>query len=143
MARPSIDEYFMEIAKVTAKRATCVRRAVGCVIVDDKNFILSTGYNGVPRASSHCIDTPCSGAHLPSGTGLDSCQAIHAEQNALVRLHSFQNVGTLYCTTEPCVTCAKLILATSCKRVVYSDEYKSSGRLILESAGVEVLQIKV
>ena len=143
MARPTVDQYFMEIAIAAAKRATCVRRRVGCVIVDNDNYILSVGYNGVPRASTHCIDHPCAGASSSTGSGLDLCQAIHAEQNALVRLQNHKTVGTVYCTTEPCVACSKLILATSCTKVVFAQEYKSSGRLLLESSGVSVIHLEV
>lgn len=55
--RPSWDEYFMEMAEVTAKRSTCLRRQVGAVIVQDKH-IIATGYNGAPRGIEHCGERP-------------------------------------------------------------------------------------
>lgn len=141
MARKPIDQYYMDIAKQVSSRTTCRRRAVGCVIVDDNNFILSTGYNGVPQALGHCIDAPCPGAKLVSGSGLNVCEAIHAEQNALVRLKEFDKVGTIYCTTEPCGSCAKLIAATSCKKVVFEEAYPGSGTSLLRKCGIEVTQL--
>jgi dCMP deaminase len=118
----------MEIAHVAAKRATCARRRVGCVIVDANGYILSTGYNGMPKGFPHCIDEPCDGANYPSGTGLDLCQSLHAEQNAIARLREPFLAHTLYCTTAPCISCVKLILATSMQRIVFDSDYLSGGK---------------
>lgn len=133
--RPTKDEYFMEIAHVVAKRATCARRKVGCVVVDGKGYILSTGYNGLPTGFPHCIDQPCEGAHCASGTGLELCQSLHAEQNAIARLREPFEAETLYCTTAPCTSCVKLILATSIRRVVFSADYPTSGKELWLRAG--------
>lgn len=133
--RPSYDLWFMDVARVVSERSTCARRAVGAVVVDETNHILSTGYNGVPSGMTHCTQSPCAGATYGEGRGLDVCQALHAEQNAIARLQDVRHAHTLYCTTAPCVMCTKLILATPIKRVVAAAEYAASGRDLWLGAG--------
>ena len=133
--RPTKDQWFMEMAEVTAKRATCARRQVGAVVVDERGYILSTGYNGLPSGFPHCIDEPCEGAHCASGTGLDLCQSLHAEQNAIARLREPWEAHTMYVTTAPCVSCTKLALATGIKVIVFKADYPSSGKALWEKAG--------
>ncbi|MGB9637618.1 MAG: deoxycytidylate deaminase, partial [Microgenomates group bacterium] len=84
--RPSWDDYFMQLAKLVAGRSTCLRRAVGAVLVRDKR-ILATGYNGAPRGMKHCLTIGCIRDELkiPSGTRAELCRAIHAEQNAIIQ----------------------------------------------------------
>lgn len=140
--RPTKDEWFMEIAQVTAKRATCPRRQVGAVIVDARGYILSTGYNGLPSGFPHCIEQSCGGAHFPSGQGLDKCQALHAEQNAIARLKEPFAADTMYVTTAPCMSCTKLALATSIKRIVFLSDYPTSGRDLWTAAYRDWVQIE-
>ena len=121
--RISNDELFMSIAYLLSQRSTCRRRKVGCVIVDESNLILGTGYNGVPVHEPHCIDEPCEGADLPSGSGLDICAAVHAEQNALMQTADVQRIHTIYTTAQPCSHCSKMIANTRCKRVIYMEPY--------------------
>lgn len=121
--RPDKDTYFLRMAKLVATRTTCCRRAVGCVLVDRKGHVLATGYNGVAAGQAHCLDVPCSAATAPSGTNLDGCEAIHAEQNALLQCKDVHAIHTVYCTTEPCITCAKLLANTSAERVVFLEWY--------------------
>lgn len=121
--RPSIDEYFLTMARVASTRGTCARRRVGCVLVDELNHIMSTGYNGPPASMDHCIDKPCAGAYMPSGTGLSQCEAIHAEINALLQCPNVYRIKTVYCTTAPCIDCTKALLNTSAQRVVFLDNY--------------------
>jgi dCMP deaminase len=73
----------------------------------------------------------CSGAASPSGTNLDACEAIHAEQNALLQCHDVFDIHTCYVTASPCVTCTKLLLNTGCQRIVFVEEYPQpeAGRL--------------
>ena len=123
MERISKDEYFSELALLVSRRATCSRRMVGCVLVSARGHVLATGYNGVPRGHTHCIDTPCAGASMPSGTGLDHCEAIHAEQNALLQCRDVMEIHTAYVTAMPCMTCTKLLLNTGCQRIVYVEPY--------------------
>jgi dCMP deaminase len=125
--------YFLKIASLVATRATCPRREVGCVIINKYGHIKATGYNGVPRGFKHCTDTPCGGQSGQSSKGLDSCMATHAEQNALLQCDDVMDIDTIYCTTSPCITCAKLIANTSCKEVFYSDEY-------VDTSGIELLR---
>lgn len=136
--RATKDDVFMRVARVLALRSTCLRRAVGCVLVNARGHVLATGYNGVAAGSPHCnqpaVDIAlcepedafphaCSGARAPSGYALDACEAIHAEQNALLQCRDVFDIDTCYTTTFPCVTCAKLLLNTSCRRIVYGDAY--------------------
>lgn len=121
--RPSKDEYFSLIAKIVATRSTCSRRAVGCVLINKYNHIIATGYNGVAAGLPHCLDVPCPGAHYPSGEGLDKCEALHAEQNALLQVHNAYEITTAYVTVTPCVTCIKLLMNTSCERIVSLGKY--------------------
>lgn len=127
--RPSKDNTFMDIAYVMSKRSTCNRREVGCVIVDKDNYILSTGYNGTPKGMKHCDELGCS-HNAVSGAALHTCNALHAEQNAIARLKEPMNAVKLYCTTKPCDSCLKLILATSIRHIVYAEEYASNETLI-------------
>jgi len=121
--RIGIDDYFIGIARLVAQRATCSRRQVGCVLVDWQNHVLATGYNGVPKGIPHCIDEPCPGAHCASGTGLNLCQAIHAEQNALLQCYDVSKITTAYVTASPCVTCLRMLLNTTCQKIVFAEEY--------------------
>jgi len=133
----------MEIAEVVAKRSTCLRNHVGAVIVRDKR-ILSTGYNGAPRNLEHCLDIGCmrEQQNIASGTRHEMCRAVHAEQNAIIQsaLHGVSiEDATLYCTHQPCILCAKMIINSKIKRVVFANNYPDTEALrFFESAGVEV-----
>lgn len=117
------DQVWLNVAKQIARLSTCPRRQVGAVFLDEKGRVLATGRNGVPAGDPHCIDHPCPGAKLPSGTGLEKCEAIHAEQNAIAQLKDLDKVHTVYCTTAPCIHCVKMICATSAKRIVFATPY--------------------
>lgn len=187
------DQWAMGLAECTALRASCLRRAVGCVLLNARGHVLATGYNGTPSGFDHCnggsevciaevkrspkpIDpmptsphadvyylaalakdpdllsrlggvvvpkasTPsktlthymsvnadhypsaCPGALSPSGSNLDGCHAIHAEQNALLQCKDVYSIESCYVTAMPCMTCTKLFLNTSCKSIFYRDEY--------------------
>jgi dCMP deaminase len=136
--RPDLDQWAMEIAKVTASRATCVRRKVGCVLVNNKGYILATGYNGVPKGLNHCIANECSGSNASSGTRLDECLAVHAEMNALLQCNNVFDIHTVYVTVSPCIHCIKVLLNTSCKRIVFLEEYSDiRSKELWLSAGLE------
>ena len=142
--RPSWDAYFMEIAQVVAKRSNCSRRQVAAVIVKE-NHLLSTGYNGTPRGVKNCFDGGCPrcSGHAPSGTGLDECLCVHAEQNAICQAARYGvdvSGGKIYVTISPCLTCAKLILNAGIKEVVYGGDYSAfldTVRTMFKSAGVK------
>ena len=141
--RPTLDEYFMEIAGVVAKRSTCLRQNVGAVIVKDKR-IIATGYNGAPSGLPHCLDIGClrEKLNVPSGERQELCRGVHAEQNAIIQAAKFGSSvegGTLYSTHCPCITCAKMIINAGIKRVVYGKKYADRrGLELLEEAGVLV-----
>jgi dCMP deaminase len=165
--RPSRDQVNLEVARLIAKRSTCFRRQVGCVLTDEEGFILSTGYNGVAAGRPHCnelqlVPIPedarafpdrktipeftmpfrCEGANAPSGQNLDACQALHAEQNAILRLSDHRRVHTAYVTASPCISCVKLLLGTRCQRIVFGEEYPhATARTWWEEAGREWIHL--
>ena len=103
--RPSWDEYFMTLANEVATRTTCMRRAVGAVIVKDRR-ILATGYNGVPTGMRHCAETGCLRQQLgvPSGQRHEICRGLHAEQNAIIQAARYGiNItgASIYVNTQP------------------------------------------
>lgn len=137
-SRLSADEYFLQMAELVARRSTCRRRSVGCVLVDRQNHVVATGYNGVHKGARHCIEDPCPGAALPSGTGLDKCEAIHAEQNALLQCGDVNAIYTAYCTASPCVFCMRMLANTSVRRIVFREEYPHvESQRIVERLGIE------
>lgn len=121
--RISKDDAFIAVARVLSLRGTCARRQVGAVFVNSRGHVIATGYNGNAAGDPHCIDTPCAGAGLPSGSGLDKCEAIHAEQNALEQCHDVWDIDTVYCTDSPCMHCLKMLKNSSARRIVYLREY--------------------
>jgi len=146
--RPSWDEYFMEIARVVSTRANCSRRHVGAVVVRDRN-ILSTGYNGTPIHTKNCFEGGCPRcAHaVESGTHLDECLCVHAEQNAICQaaLHGTSIEGaTIYVTISPCLTCAKLLINAGIREVVYGGDYAflDTVKDLFKQAGVKHRQFK-
>jgi dCMP deaminase len=140
MTRLAADDYFMGIARLVAQRATCPRRQVGIVLVDEQKRILATGYNGPPRGLPHCIETPCAGRFDESGNS-DRCEAIHAEINAVIQCHRLDLAHTLYATTMPCYACAKANANTPVTRVVYAESYADQrGVILLDRAGIRVEQ---
>ncbi|MCI8284180.1 MAG: cytidine deaminase [Firmicutes bacterium] len=141
--RPDWDQYFMEFAEVARKRSTCLRRKVGAIIVKDKR-ILATGYNGVPTGIQHCSERGCLRDQLgvPSGERHELCRGMHAEQNAIVQaayLGVSIDGSVLYCTNQPCILCAKMIINAGIKRIVvkegYPDEYAQQ---MLKEADLEL-----
>lgn len=120
------DQVWLEVAFAVSKLGTCGRRQVGAVFLDEKGRVLATGYNGVAPGDPHCIDIPCPGRNCASGTGLELCEAIHAEQNGIVQLRELDRVHTVYCTDSPCIHCVKMVAATSAKRIVFARPYPHS-----------------
>ena len=143
--RPGMDEYFMEIASVVAKRSTCLRNQVGALFVKNKR-ILTTGYNGAPAGLDHCDVVGCARENVESGTRHELCRAVHAEQNAIIQaaMHGISIEGaTLYCTHQPCILCAKMMINARVKKVVYLQSYPDQTALdFLQQAGIEVVRVK-
>lgn len=121
--RPSRHETMMEVAWTLARRSTCARRQVGAVLVDGHGRQLATGHNGVAMGEIHCTETPCGGVGLPSTTGLEVCQAVHAEMNALLFCPDVMRIAALYVTASPCSLCVRMLLNTSCGAIYYHDLY--------------------
>jgi len=125
--RPSWDEYFISIAKLVSSRSTCLRRAVGAVIVKDRR-VLATGYNGTPTDIKHCEETGCLRDRLgiPSGQRHELCRGLHGEQNALLQasLYGVSVKGaSIYITNEPCIICAKMLINAGITEVIVADGY--------------------
>ncbi|MDD2653531.1 MAG: cytidine/deoxycytidylate deaminase family protein [Candidatus Omnitrophica bacterium] len=140
--RPSWDEYFLEVAELVSKRATCLRRHVGAVLVKDKR-ILATGYNGAPSGIKHCLDDgDCLRVKLgiPSGQRHELCRGLHAEQNVLIQaaLHGISTKDSiLYLTNQPCIICAKMLINAGIKEIVFSDGYPDEmSRSLLKEAKI-------
>jgi dCMP deaminase len=138
-ARPTWDEYFMMIAKLSAVRSTCLAFPVGAVIVKDRQ-ILATGYNGSPPGSPHCTAQgycyeglqKCTDNNLPS-------RSIHAEANAIAQAakHGIRTEGsTIYVTLEPCLSCLKLIISAGIKQVFYETIFNTGDRVIVRDSFV-------
>lgn len=141
------DEYFMEMAVLTAKRSTCLRRKVGAVIVKDKH-IIATGYNGAPRGIKHCDERGgCMRQKMgvPSGERHELCMALHAEQNAIIQAATLgQSIegATIYVTNQPCAICAKMIINAGIKRIVVKEGYPDDLAVsILEEAGLKTVKL--
>ena len=142
-SRPTWDEYFLDIANLVSKRSTCLRRRVGAVLVRDKR-ILATGYNGAPSRIAHCSVTGClrEKLNIPSGERHELCRGLHGEQNAFLQaaLHGTSLKGaSLYCTTQPCIICAKMIINAGIKEIVIKRGYPDKmAREFLREAKVRV-----
>jgi dCMP deaminase len=145
--RPELGLWGLQIAEVVSTRATCARRAVGCVLLDAKGKILATGYNGRASGLTHCAGRQglrCEGASAPSGTQLSACEAIHAEQNALLACSDVSKIHTAAVTTSPCVTCVKLLMNTGAQSIVFRDLYPdhTESQRLWESAGRKWIHLK-
>jgi dCMP deaminase len=130
--RPDWDNYFIEIAKVVSSRATCLRRKYGAVIVKDR-VIVSTGYNGSPRGIANCIDTgKCTRQELniPSGERYELCEAVHAEQNAIINAPPERRIGAAiyiagfeedrsFANGKPCKLCERMIRNAQILEIIY------------------------
>ena len=140
------DQRFMQMAYTIAGWSSCFRagRSIGCVIVKDKR-IMTTGYNGAPAGIKTCRDKgECLRDKLgiPSGTRMETCYAVHAEQNAIVqaaKLGVSIDGATLYCTHQPCSMCCKMIINSGIKRVIYKEGYPDPFTLeLFAEAGVKL-----
>ena len=145
--RPSWDEYFMGMAKLTSQRSTCLRRKVGAVIVKDKH-IVATGYNGAPRGLSHCAELGgCLREQLkvPSGQRHELCRALHAEQNAIIQaatLGQSSEGASIYITHQPCSICSKMIINAGIERIVVDEGYPDElATKLLAEAGIKVVTL--
>ena len=131
------DRSYLRMAQVWAENSYCNRRKVGALIVKDK-MIISDGYNGTPSGFENVFEDE---------EGHTKPYVLHAEANAITKVaksNNSSNGATLYVTAAPCMECAKLIIQSGIRRVVYLESYRlSDGIELLERAGIEVVQIFV
>ncbi len=136
--RYSADEYYMNMAIAVRKRANCLGRRVGAVIVKD-NRVVSTGYNGTPDGLQNCDDGGCRRCANPeqfeAGIGYDFCLCVHAEQNAILSAARFGIAiegSTFYTTLRPCFNCTKEMLQAKITKVIYLHEWQYPSEEIQE-----------
>ena len=143
------DKRFSDMADVVGSWSSCYQenRQVGAAIVKDKR-ILATGYNGAPSGVKSCKDKgEClrKKLNIASGTRLETCYAVHAEQNAIcqvAKLGISVEGATIYVTHQPCTICTKLIINSGIKKVVYKNGYPDDfSRTLLEEAKIELVKI--
>jgi dCMP deaminase len=147
--RPSWDEYFMEVARTIARRATCDRGRSGCVIARDRQLLV-TGYVGSPVGLPHCDDVGHlmkKVIHEDGSTSMHCVRTVHAEQNAIcqaARLGIPLQGGTLYCRMTPCRTCAMLIINCGIVRVVCEYRYHEAQETedMFRQASIELVYVK-
>lgn len=134
----------MEMAHLVATWSSCINegRSIGAVIVKDKR-VMTTGYNGAAAGTKTCKERGYClrrKLNIPSGTRLEICYAIHAEQNAVIqaaKLGLSIDGATLYCTHQPCSVCAKILVNAGIRRIVYEQGYPDAFALeVLGEAGV-------
>lgn len=142
----SWDEYFMGIAQLSALRSKDPSTQVGACIVDDDNKVVSIGYNGMPRGVDDEV--------IPwgKGEGLDSkyLYVCHAEFNAILNTRDGAHLKgcRLYVTLFPCNECAKAVIQSGIKEIIYLDDKYAgqtiflASRKMLEMAGVKLTQYK-
>ena len=130
------DKSYLAMAGIWANNSYCQRRKVGAIIVKDR-MIISDGYNGTPCGFENVCDDE---------DGITKPYVLHAEANAITKVAKSNNSSdgaTLYVTAAPCVECAKLIIQSGIRRVVYRDSYRiTDGLDLMERAGIEILQIE-
>lgn len=126
----------MRMARIWAENSYCVRRQVGALIVKEK-MIISDGYNGTPSGFENVCEDEITGRTKP--------YVLHAEANAITKVAKSSNSSegaTLYVTASPCIECAKLIIQSGIRRVVYADSYHSAdGIELLKRVGIETVQL--
>lgn len=133
--RPDWDNYFIEIAKAVSTRSTCMRRQYGAVIVKDR-VIISTGYNGSPRGMENCVDIETcirKEQNIPSGERYELCEAVHAEQNAIINGPPDRMKGSVIYIAgfeedkslaggKPCKLCDRMIRNAQITKIVCLDK---------------------
>ena len=132
-----LDERYMRMARIWAENSYCERRKVGALLVKDK-MIISDGYNGTPAGfENRCEDE----------NGNSKSYVLHAEANAITKIARSNNSSdgaTLYVTASPCIECAKLIIQSGIKRVVYGEKYRiMDGVELLERAKIETVYLEI
>ena len=129
------DQRYLEMARIWAQNSYCQRRQVGALVVKN-GMIISDGYNGTPSGFENICE---------DDNGVTKPYVLHAEANAITKLARSNNNSdgaTIYITASPCIECAKLIIQSGIKRVVYGEKYRlMDGIELLERAGIEVVYL--
>ena len=132
-----LDLRYLRMARIWAENSYCQRRQVGALVVKEK-MIISDGYNGTPSGFENICEDE---------SGLTKSYVLHAEANAITKLARSSNNSdgsTLYVTASPCIECAKLIIQSGIRRVVYGEKYRlTDGIELLRRAGIEVEYLEV
>jgi dCMP deaminase len=132
-----LDMRYLRMAKIWSENSYCQRRKVGALVVKDK-MIISDGYNGTPSGFENVCEDE---------NNLTKTYVLHAEANAITKIAHSSNSSdgaTMYVTASPCIECAKLIIQSGIKRVVYSEKYRlEDGLELLKKAGVETVFLNV
>ena len=126
--RISWPEYFMGIARYSAKMSTCLRRHIGAVAVRGKR-IIATGFNGQVPGAPHCRSCVREEMNIPSGQRSELCRVVHAEQNLIIQaaIYGISLVGAdIYVTTKPCETCLKMLLSLNPGNIFYENDYPNT-----------------
>lgn len=128
-----LDQRYLRMASIWAENSYCNRRKVGALIVKDK-MIISDGYNGTPSGFENVCEDE---------NGVTKPYVLHAEANAITKIARSGNNSdgaTLYVTDSPCIECAKLIIQSGIKRVIFARQYRlTDGVDLLKRAGIEVI----
>ena len=131
-----LDMRYMRMANIWAENSYCERRKVGALIVKDK-MIISDGYNGTPSGFENTCEDE---------NGFTKPYVLHAEANAITKIARSGNSSqdaTMYVTASPCIECAKLIIQSGIRRVVYGEKYRlTDGIELLERSGIEVVYLE-
>ena len=131
----TLDKRYIHMASIWAENSYCTRRQVGALIVKDK-MIISDGYNGTPSGFENICE---------DNNGVTKPYVLHAEANAITKIARSGNSSdgaTMYVTASPCIECAKLIIQSGIKRVVYSEKYRlEDGLELLKRANIEVVYL--
>lgn len=132
-----LDQRYLRMARIWAENSYCQRRKVGALVVKDK-MIISDGYNGTPSGFENVCE---------DDQNVTKPYVLHAEANAITKLarsHNSSNGATMYITASPCIECAKLIIQSGIKRVVYGENYRlSDGIDLLKRANIETELIEI
>ena len=132
----SLDSKYLRMARIWAENSYCKRRQVGALVVKG-HMIISDGYNGTPSG----FDNVC------EENNISFPYVLHAEANAITKLARSNNNSdgaTLYVTAAPCIECAKLIIQSGIKRVVYAETYRlDDGLKLLKRANIETVLLEV
>ncbi len=131
-----LDQRYLRMAKIWAENSYCKRRQVGALVVKNQ-MIISDGFNGTPSGFENVCEE----------NDVTKPYVLHAEANAITKLarsHNSSDKATLYVTASPCLECAKLIIQSGIKRVIYGEQYRlSDGIDLLKRAGIDVVQMDI